>query len=54
MANVSTSQVWLRWLIQAARHAAVSQVLVSLLPSGNDSEAHTAVLNANTTEYTFR
>lgn len=53
VANVSTSQVWLRWLIQAARHAAVSQVLVSLLPSGNDSEAHTAVLNANTTEYTF-
>uniref|UniRef100_A0A668A7E5 Sushi, nidogen and EGF like domains 1 n=1 Tax=Myripristis murdjan TaxID=586833 RepID=A0A668A7E5_9TELE len=31
--NVSSSQVWLRWLVQAARHAAVSQVRVSLTPS---------------------
>uniref|UniRef100_A0A8C7GN26 Sushi, nidogen and EGF-like domains 1 n=1 Tax=Oncorhynchus kisutch TaxID=8019 RepID=A0A8C7GN26_ONCKI len=28
--NVSSSQVWLRWLVQAARHATVSQVRLSL------------------------
>uniref|UniRef100_A0A672YGL2 Sushi, nidogen and EGF-like domains 1 n=1 Tax=Sphaeramia orbicularis TaxID=375764 RepID=A0A672YGL2_9TELE len=50
--NVSSSQVWLRWMVQAARHAAVSRVRVSLLPSGG-SDAHTAVLNASATEYTF-
>uniref|UniRef100_A0AAQ5XT91 Sushi, nidogen and EGF-like domain-containing protein 1 n=1 Tax=Amphiprion ocellaris TaxID=80972 RepID=A0AAQ5XT91_AMPOC len=36
--NVSSSQVWLTWLVQAARHAAVSRVHVSLLPS-DGSEA---------------
>lgn len=51
--NVSSSQVWLSWLVQAARHAAVSRVLVSLLPS-DGSEARTVVLNTSTTEYTFR
>uniref|UniRef100_A0A7N6BGB5 Sushi, nidogen and EGF-like domains 1 n=1 Tax=Anabas testudineus TaxID=64144 RepID=A0A7N6BGB5_ANATE len=50
--NVSSSQVWLSWLIQAARHTAVSGVLVSLLPS-DGSETRTAVLNTSTTEYTF-
>uniref|UniRef100_A0A8C4HVR7 Sushi, nidogen and EGF-like domain-containing protein 1 n=1 Tax=Dicentrarchus labrax TaxID=13489 RepID=A0A8C4HVR7_DICLA len=38
--NVSSSQVWLSWLVQAARHAAVSRVRVSLLPS-DGSEART-------------
>lgn len=51
--NVSSSQVWLSWLVQAARHAAVSRVHVSLLPSGG-GEARTAVLNTSTTEHTFR
>ncbi|CAG5861826.1 unnamed protein product [Menidia menidia] len=50
--NVSATQVWLRWLVQAARHAAVSRLHVSLLPS-NGSRAQTAVLNTSTTEYTF-
>nr|XP_043900380.1 sushi, nidogen and EGF-like domain-containing protein 1 isoform X1 [Solea senegalensis] len=50
--NASSSQVWLSWLVQAARHAAVSRVHVSLLPS-DGSEARTAVLNTSTTEYSF-
>uniref|UniRef100_A0A665UQD8 Sushi, nidogen and EGF-like domain-containing protein 1 n=1 Tax=Echeneis naucrates TaxID=173247 RepID=A0A665UQD8_ECHNA len=50
--NVSSSQVWLSWLVQAARHAAVNRVHVSLLPS-DGNEARTAVLNTSTTEYTF-
>ncbi|XP_029938701.1 sushi, nidogen and EGF-like domain-containing protein 1 isoform X2 [Salarias fasciatus] len=50
--NASSSQVWLSWLVQAARHAAVSRVLVSLVPS-DGSEARTAVLNTSTTEHTF-
>ncbi|KAM9385652.1 sushi, nidogen and EGF-like domain-containing protein 1 [Pholidichthys leucotaenia] len=50
--NVSSSEVWLRWLVQAARHAAVSRVHVSLSPS-DGSEAKTAILNTSTTEYTF-
>uniref|UniRef100_A0A3Q4H8C9 Sushi, nidogen and EGF-like domain-containing protein 1 n=1 Tax=Neolamprologus brichardi TaxID=32507 RepID=A0A3Q4H8C9_NEOBR len=50
--NVSSSQVWLQWLVQAARHAAVSRVHVSLLPS-DGREGRTAVLNTSTTEYTF-
>ncbi|XP_069560144.1 sushi, nidogen and EGF-like domain-containing protein 1 isoform X4 [Brachyistius frenatus] len=50
--NVASSQVWLSWLVQAARHAAVSRVHVSLLPS-DGSEARTAALNTSTTEYTF-
>ncbi|XP_067085594.1 sushi, nidogen and EGF-like domain-containing protein 1 [Osmerus mordax] len=50
--NVSSSQVWLRWLVQAAHHAAVSQVRVSLVPPGG-SGARTALLNTSTTEYTF-
>uniref|UniRef100_A0A8C6L8Y8 Sushi, nidogen and EGF like domains 1 n=1 Tax=Nothobranchius furzeri TaxID=105023 RepID=A0A8C6L8Y8_NOTFU len=52
MVNVSSSQVWLSWLVRAAHHAAVSRVLVSLTPS-EGSEPHTAVLNASTTEHTF-
>lgn len=51
--NVSSTQVWLSWLVQAARHAAVSRVHVSLLPS-DGSEARTAVLNTSTTEHVFR
>lgn len=50
--NVSSSQVWLSWLVQAARHAAVSRVHVSLLPS-DGSEARTVVLNTSSTEHTF-
>lgn len=51
--NVSSSQVWLSWLVQAARHAAVSRVHVSLLPS-DGGKARTAVLNSSTTEHSFR
>lgn len=51
--NVSSSQVWLSWLVQAARHTAVSRVHVSLLPS-DGSQARTAVLNTSTSEHTFR
>uniref|UniRef100_A0A3Q3WAJ4 Sushi, nidogen and EGF-like domain-containing protein 1 n=1 Tax=Mola mola TaxID=94237 RepID=A0A3Q3WAJ4_MOLML len=50
--NVSSSQVWLSWLVQAARHAAVSRVHVSLLPS-DGGKARTAVLNSSTTEHSF-
>ncbi|XP_056270868.1 sushi, nidogen and EGF-like domain-containing protein 1 isoform X4 [Pseudoliparis swirei] len=50
--NVSSSQVWLSWLVQAARHAAISGVRVSLWPS-DGSEARTAVLNTSATEHTF-
>uniref|UniRef100_I3KT48 Sushi, nidogen and EGF like domains 1 n=1 Tax=Oreochromis niloticus TaxID=8128 RepID=I3KT48_ORENI len=50
--NVSSSQVWLQWLVEAARHAAISRVHVSLLPS-DGREGRTAVLNTSTTEYTF-
>lgn len=51
--NVSSSQVWLSWLVQAAHHAAVSRVHVSLTPA-DGGEARTAVLNASATEHTFR
>lgn len=51
--NVSSSEVWLSWLVQAARHAAVSRVHVSLLAS-DGSDSRTAVLNTSTTEHTFR
>uniref|UniRef100_A0A8C6TT76 Sushi, nidogen and EGF-like domain-containing protein 1 n=1 Tax=Neogobius melanostomus TaxID=47308 RepID=A0A8C6TT76_9GOBI len=51
--NVSSSAVWLQWLLQAARHTTVSRVLVSVAPSGNHSEAVTAVLNGNATEYSL-
>lgn len=51
--NVSSSQVWLSWLVQAARHAAVSRLHVSLLPS-DGGEARTAVLNTSVTEFSFR
>ncbi|XP_029551271.1 sushi, nidogen and EGF-like domain-containing protein 1 isoform X2 [Salmo trutta] len=50
--SVSSSQVWLRWLVQAAHHAAVSQVRLSLIPS-DGSGARTALVNASTTEYAF-
>lgn len=51
--NVSSSQVWLRWMVQASRHAAISHVHVSLLPS-DGSEARTVILNASSTEHSFR
>lgn len=51
--NVSSSQVWLRWLVQVDRHSAVSQVRVSLLPA-DESGPRTAVFNSSVTEYTFR
>ncbi|XP_022531192.2 sushi, nidogen and EGF-like domain-containing protein 1 [Astyanax mexicanus] len=50
--NVSSSQVWLRWLVQAGRHAAVSLVRISLVPS-DGSSPRTAILNASVTDYTF-
>lgn len=48
--NVTSSQVWLSWLVPMAT---VDRVHVSLLPS-DGSEAQTAVLNTSTTEYSFR
>ncbi|KAI4888995.1 hypothetical protein NFI96_019092, partial [Prochilodus magdalenae] len=50
--NVSSSQVWLRWLVQAGRHAAVSLLRLSLVPS-DGSGPRTAILNTSVTEYTF-
>uniref|UniRef100_A0A4W5KRE2 Fibronectin type-III domain-containing protein n=1 Tax=Hucho hucho TaxID=62062 RepID=A0A4W5KRE2_9TELE len=50
--NVSSSQIWLRWLVQAAHHAAVSQVRLSLVPS-DGSGARTALVNTSTMEYAF-
>ncbi|XP_036426286.1 sushi, nidogen and EGF-like domain-containing protein 1 [Colossoma macropomum] len=50
--NVSSSQVWLRWLVPAGRHAAVSLLRVSLVPS-DGSGPRTAILNTSVTEYTF-
>uniref|UniRef100_A0A672SV00 Sushi, nidogen and EGF like domains 1 n=1 Tax=Sinocyclocheilus grahami TaxID=75366 RepID=A0A672SV00_SINGR len=40
--NVSSSQVWLRWLVHVGRHAAISQVRVSLVPA-DGSGPRTAV-----------
>lgn len=51
--NVSSSQVWLHWLVQVNRHTAVSQVRVSLVPA-DGGRPRTAILNSNVTEYTFR
>lgn len=51
--NVSSSQVWLSWLIQASHHAAINRVHVSLSPL-DGSEARSAVLNTSTSQYTFR
>lgn len=51
--DVSSSQVWLRWLVHVGRHAGVSQVRVSLVPA-DGSGPRTAVLNSSVTEYTFR
>ncbi|XP_052455414.1 sushi, nidogen and EGF-like domain-containing protein 1 [Carassius gibelio] len=50
--NVSSSQVWLRWLVHVGHHAGVSQVRVSLVPA-DGSGPRTAVLNSSVTEYTF-
>ncbi|MCJ8729669.1 hypothetical protein PDJAM_G00109160 [Pangasius djambal] len=50
--NVSSSQVWLQFLVQAGWHAAVNLVRVSLVPS-DGSGTRTAVLNASVTEYSF-
>lgn len=51
--NVSSSQVWLQWLMQVGWHAAVDLVRVSLVPL-DGSGTRTAVLNASVTEYSFR
>ncbi|XP_041696619.1 sushi, nidogen and EGF-like domain-containing protein 1 isoform X1 [Coregonus clupeaformis] len=50
--NVSSSQVWLRWLVQASHHATVSQVRLSLVP-WDGSGVRTALLNTSTMEYAF-
>ncbi|XP_060775760.1 sushi, nidogen and EGF-like domain-containing protein 1 isoform X2 [Neoarius graeffei] len=50
--NVSSSQVWIQWLVKAGWHAAVNLVRVSLVPS-DGSGTRTAVLNASVTEYSF-
>ncbi|KAL2090413.1 hypothetical protein ACEWY4_015101 [Coilia grayii] len=50
--NVSSSQVWLRWLLRAAHHASVSQVRLSLTPS-DGTATRTATLNASVTDYAF-
>ncbi|XP_053708828.1 sushi, nidogen and EGF-like domain-containing protein 1 isoform X2 [Synchiropus splendidus] len=50
--NVSSSHVWLRWLVQLARHSTVSRVHVTLQPL-NGSDDQTVVLNSSTTEHTF-
>ncbi|XP_036374730.1 sushi, nidogen and EGF-like domain-containing protein 1 [Megalops cyprinoides] len=50
--NVSSSQVWLRWLVQVGQHSAVSQVRVSLAAS-DGSGTRTALLNTSVTEYSF-
>uniref|UniRef100_A0A3P9PLS5 Sushi, nidogen and EGF like domains 1 n=1 Tax=Poecilia reticulata TaxID=8081 RepID=A0A3P9PLS5_POERE len=52
LVNVSSSQVWLSWLVQAAHHAAVSRVHVSLMPS-DGTEPLTVALNSSVTEHTF-
>uniref|UniRef100_A0A3B3UY66 Sushi, nidogen and EGF like domains 1 n=1 Tax=Poecilia latipinna TaxID=48699 RepID=A0A3B3UY66_9TELE len=52
LVNVSSSQVWLSWLVQDAHHAAVSRVHVSLMPS-DGTEPLTVVLNSSVTEHTF-
>ncbi|KAJ3599858.1 hypothetical protein NHX12_033812 [Muraenolepis orangiensis] len=51
--NVSSTQVWLRWLVQAARHAALSQLRVSLLPSDAAGGARTALLNGSVSDVSF-
>ncbi|XP_053355426.1 sushi, nidogen and EGF-like domain-containing protein 1 isoform X2 [Clarias gariepinus] len=50
--NVSSSQVWLQWLVQVGWQAAVNLVRVSLVPS-DGSGTRTAVLNASVMEYSF-
>ena len=51
--NVSSTAVWLSWLVQAARHAAATQLRLSLLPA-NASGARTALLNGSVSEFSFR
>ncbi|XP_023196029.1 sushi, nidogen and EGF-like domain-containing protein 1 isoform X3 [Xiphophorus maculatus] len=50
--NVSSSQAWLSWLVEAAHHAAVSRVHVSLMPA-DGTEPLTVALNSSVTEHTF-
>ncbi|XP_062853195.1 sushi, nidogen and EGF-like domain-containing protein 1 [Trichomycterus rosablanca] len=50
--NVSSSQVWLRWVLQTGWQAAVDLVRVSLVPS-DGSGARPSVLNASVTNYSF-
>ncbi|KAK1796779.1 hypothetical protein P4O66_009793, partial [Electrophorus voltai] len=52
MVNISSSQVWLRWLVPGGQNAGVSLARVSLVPS-DGSVPRTAVLDASVTEYTF-
>uniref|UniRef100_UPI001EAEE092 sushi, nidogen and EGF-like domain-containing protein 1 n=1 Tax=Oncorhynchus gorbuscha TaxID=8017 RepID=UPI001EAEE092 len=68
--NITSSQVWLRWLLQAAHHAAVSQVRLSLVPLRRQWISPALVLpsttdgisrygnrpgpSTSTTEYAFR
>uniref|UniRef100_A0AAY5EGM2 Sushi, nidogen and EGF-like domain-containing protein 1 n=1 Tax=Electrophorus electricus TaxID=8005 RepID=A0AAY5EGM2_ELEEL len=52
MVNISSSQVWLHWLVPGGQNAGVSLARVSLVPS-DGSVPRTAVLDASVTEYTF-
>lgn len=53
--NVSSSEVWLSWSlnIKTTRHAPVSRIRVTLTPE-DGGQAHTVLLNANTSEHAFR
>ncbi|XP_077390200.1 uncharacterized protein sned1 isoform X5 [Festucalex cinctus] len=52
--NVSSSEVWLSWSLnlKTTRHAPVSRIRVTLM-SEDGGQAHTALLNATTTEHVF-
>ena len=51
--NVSSTAVWLSWLVQAARHAAATQLRLSLVPADGGG-ARTALLNGSATQFSFR
>ncbi|XP_056460177.1 sushi, nidogen and EGF-like domain-containing protein 1 [Gadus chalcogrammus] len=50
--NVSSTAVWLSWLVQAARHAAATQLRLSLVPADGGG-ARTALLNGSATQFSF-
>ncbi|XP_051928957.1 sushi, nidogen and EGF-like domain-containing protein 1 isoform X1 [Hippocampus zosterae] len=54
VSNVSSSEVWLSWSlnIKTTRHAPVSRIRVTLTPE-DGGQAHTALLNATTSEHAF-